>query len=185
MTLYRRSVLFLLACDPVARLWSGHGNLTVSSNAVEVSDQTYQGAGALIDVPTIRQLLNGVADRIEFQLSGVSAETFRLAADDRATVKGAACYIGEIGFDTDWQVSGEPEWFFRGVADVMTLDSSNTEGGRSRVIKLSVAAGDTRRSNPTPAYFTDAAQKRNHPTDNFFDRVAGISLSTTRRFGPK
>ena len=92
--------------------------------------------------------------------------------------------IGRVEFDADWQVSGQIAWEWRGEADVMTVTSQRSDDGRERTISLSIRSGDTRRSNPMPAFFTAADQKRRSPTDDIFSHVAAINAGVTRRFGP-
>ncbi len=185
MAFYRRSIVWRLACDPISYLWSGIGDLPVPPSPTDPSGAIYKGAGALLTVPSLKQLINGLADRVEFTVSGVTAETVRLAIDDRETVKGASLQIGFVLFDENWQLIGAPTWEWHGIADILTTDRQSTENGGQRSITLSVAAADTRRANPLLAWFTDANQRLRSSTDTVFDRVAGITAGATRRFGPK
>lgn len=182
--IYRRSVLFRLGSDPVVRLWSGFGDLPIPANAHDDATEIYRGAGALLQVPAVKQLINGVADRVDFTLSGVNAATIALAIEDRDTVQGAAVALGYASFDDAWQVE-TVAWQWLGIADVLKVESNATQDQRTRSITLSVAASDTARANPQLAWFTDADQRRRSPTDAFFSHVAGISQGTTRRWGPK
>ena len=185
MATHRRAIVWRLACDPVARLWSGWGDLNTQADDYDTGGARYMGAGALLDVPELKQMMNGLADRVDFSVSGVSAQTLRLALEDRATVEGALLTVGHVTFDRDWQIEGSPVWTWRGTADVLTIDSQATDAGRERTITLSVASADTARSNPSLTWFTDADQRRRSPTDAIFDRVAGINGGVTRRWGPK
>jgi hypothetical protein len=185
MATYRRSIVWRLACDPAAYLWSGVGDLDLPANALDPGVIRYRGTGALLQVPALKQLINGIADRVDFTVSGVDAYTLRLALEDRASVKGASLDVGYVLFDRHWQLSGPPVWQWRGKADVLVPDSKETERGRERSITLSVAAADTLRTNPKLSWFTDANQRRRSPTDAIFDRVAGINGGATRRFGAR
>jgi hypothetical protein len=184
MATYRRSILFRLAADPIARIWSGHGNLDVAADAIDPSGARYLGAGALLDIPSLKLLVNGAADRLDFVLSGVSAQTLRLAQEDADSVRDALVLIGEQSFDSNWQTDGPPVWVWRGYADVLITDSQEAPNGRQRTIKLSVRSGDASRSDPQPAYYTDADQRRRSPTDAIFSHVSKISQGARRRFGP-
>ncbi|TKD50226.1 hypothetical protein [Sphingomonas baiyangensis] len=181
----RRSIVFRLASDPVCYLWSGHFDLPVSADALDPEGAIYKGAGELLSVPALKQLINGAADRLDFVVSGVSAETIRLAGEDRDSVKGALVTIGYVEFDADWQIVGPASWDWRGIADTLATSNEPTDNGRERQIILSVRSTDTRRSNPAPAYYTDADQRKRSPTDAIFSEVAGISVGVTRRFGPR
>lgn len=184
MATYRRSILFRLAADPIARIWSGFGNLDVLPDAVDPDGARYLGGGALLDVPALRMLVNGTADRLDFTLSGVSPYAQRLAHKDAASVKDALVLIGEQAFNSDWQISAPPAWVWRGYADALVIDSADSDQGRQRTIKLSVRSADARRSDPMFAYYTDPDQRRRSPTDAIFSHVANISQGARRRFGP-
>lgn len=184
MAIYRRSILFRLAADPIARIWSGHGDLDVEADLIDPDGARYLGAGALIDVPSIKTLINGAADRLDFTLSGVSARILGLAQEDAPSVKGALALLGEQDFDDNWQTAGLPRWVWRGYADVLSIDSQESAQGRERTIRLSVGSADTYRSNPQPTYYTDHDQRRRSPTDAIFSHVSLISIGLHRRFGP-
>ncbi|MBB5709351.1 hypothetical protein [Sphingomonas xinjiangensis] len=184
MANYRRSYLFRLGSDPVCSLWTGYGPLETPADHVDQQGARWSGAGELVGIPALQALINGRAGRYTFGLSGVSAETMRLAMEDRATVEGAVLRIGYVDFDAAWQVA-RVVWEWLGIADVLTVDSSPSAEGRTRLIALSVASSDTRRSNPQLGFFTAADQNRRSPTDRFCDQVASISQRVTRRFGPK
>lgn len=185
MAVYRRCILWRLACDPVARLWSGIGDLPVPADHVDGTGGVYRGAGALLSVPALKQLMNGLAERVDFQISGVTADTVRLAIEDRHTIKGAELRVGYVNLDDDWQVITAPVWNWKGRADILTTDRQSSEIGGQRTITLSVAATDTDRANPPLAWWTDADQRRRSPTDAIFDRVAGLQAGSTRRFGAR
>ena len=183
MATHRRSVLFRLGSDPVAYLWSGVGDLELPANANDAAPRIYKGAGALLDLPELQQLINGAAERHEITVSGVSAETLRLATEDAETVKGAPVHVGAVKFDQHWQLSSF-EWIGTLRADTLSVSSSPAENGRLRSITLSIGTDFTDRSRAPIAFFTDADQRRRSPTDAIFDHVAGISQGTSRKFGP-
>jgi hypothetical protein len=185
MATHRRAIVWRLAADPVAALWSGLGWLDTPPDDLDPNGRRFIGAGALLQVPELKQMMNGLADRVDFSISGVNAQTLRLALEDRDTIAGAALAVGHVTFDRNWQIEGSPVWTWRGVADVLSIDSQSMDAGRERTITLSVASADTARSNPGLTWFTDADQRRRSPDDAIFDRVAGISAGLTRRFGPR
>jgi len=180
----RESYLLRIASDPPARLWSGFGNLEIPADIVEPSPAVYLGAGELLNVPDFQALINGVAERIEFTVSGVSDETLRLALEDAPSVRRAAVHIGRVDFDESWSILGV-EWEAVFVADYLAVESQAGNGGRERTIKLSVSHGETGRSYSPRAYFTDADQRERSATDAIFSHVAQISMGITRRFGAK
>lgn len=179
---YRFSYLFELESEPPAYLWTGHGFLEVD---IDAETRRYLGAAHILSIPDLKQLINGVAERIEFGLSGVSAETLRLAQEDRASIELADARIGRINFDKDWQQAGDVEWLWHGFSDIITTGSTPSDTGRTRTITLGLASADTRRSNPQIAFFTDADQRKRSAGDAFFSHVGQINMGVTRRFGPK
>lgn len=179
----RESYLLRIASDPPARIWSGFGDLVIPADIVEPVPATYMGAGELLSAPDFQALINGVAERLEFTVSGVSTETLRLALEDAPSVKGATVHLGRVDFDSNWQiVAVEWEAVFR--ADALVVESQGNGGARQRTISLSIGHGDTGRSYAPSAFFTDADQRRRSATDAIFSQVAGINAGTSRRFGP-
>lgn len=179
----RESYLLRIASDPPARVWSGVGDLEIPADIVEDATATYLGAGQLLSVTDFQHLINGVAERVEFSVSGVNDETVRLALEDAPSVKGAAVHLGRIDFDENWQQLGPVEWEATFRADTLTVDSQGSNGQRTRTITLSVGTSDTGRSYAPMSFFTDSDQRRRSPTDAVFSFVAGINGGTTRRFG--
>lgn len=177
--------LFRLEADPPAYLWSGAGDLPVPGDAI-ASAATYTGMGDLIDIPSLAQLINSSADRVEFTLSGVTAEAMRLAYEDRESVKGARVRIGSLVLDSALQPAAEVDWEWEGVADTVEIEREPENNGKAvRSVTLSVGSADTARSRPELDFWTDASQRIKSPTDAFFSHVAGISQGTTRSFGAK
>jgi len=151
----------------------------------DLSPVIYFGGGELISAPDFQQLINGIAERLDATISGVTAETVRLALEESPSVKGAALNIGTVQFDDDWQLSGTVAWQAEFRIDTLTVSSQAAESGRTRAIALSIGTAETGRSRAPVSFFTDADQRRRSPTDRFCDHVAGITAGTSRRFGPR
>lgn len=185
MALFRELYLVRIASAPVARFHSGFGDLSIPVDIVEDdADAVYLGAGELVEVPDFQQLINGTAERLEFVLSGVSAEVLRLALEDAPSVAGARVDLGRLDLDADWQPIAPVEW--EQVFEARSLAVSSAAGeNRTRTIKLTIVSGETTRSRAPAAYFTDADQKVKAPTDRIFEFVSLITTGTSRRFGPK
>lgn len=181
----RESFAIRIETDPVARLWSGVGDLDIPADIVETATARYLGAGELLNAPDFEQGINYTAERIELQLSGASARMVALALEDAATIRNARVHFITMRFDDDWQlVEVEYEAVFR--ADKITVGSQDGENGsRSRTITLSIGTEDTNRNRAPLAYFTDQDQRQRSPTDSIFTNVAGITLGTQRKFGPR
>lgn len=184
MALYRESFIFRLETDEPATFWTGHGDLLLPADLVLPTDTIVPGGGDLINLPDLEQLINGTAQPVEITLSGVSPRTAALAAEESAQVPGAEAYIGRIEFDENWQVRGPVVWEWTGEGRGLSVSGDAGDLGRTRTITLKLAAGDTTRSRAPLAFFTDADQRRDFPTDAVFSHVAGINAGTSRRWGP-
>lgn len=183
MASYRESYVFRIETDDPATFWSGHGPLLLPADSVLPTDTIIPGAGELVNIPDLEMLINGKAQRLDITLSGVSPETIALATDEAPQVPNAPVWIGRVEFDQAWQVTAV-EWEWSGEGRSLSVSSQDNAGGRTRSIMLSVAAGDTRRRRAPNAFFTDADQRRDFPTDTVFSHVAGISAGITRKWGP-
>ena len=174
-----RNVLIRIGTDPAARIWSGSGDLWIPADGIETEDAIYLGGGELLDGLTdLDQLINGTADRIEINVSGVTAATVKMALEEAAEVKGATVDIGVAEFDDLWQLV-TVTWQARYRADKLGISREAT-----RTITLSMGSDDTGRSRTANAYWTDADQRRRSPDDRFFDRVSMLNSGTSRNFGP-
>lgn len=181
----RGSLLFRIASDPIARVWSGHGDIIIPSDIVEPAPALYLGGGELVNLPDIDQVINGTASSVDVTVSGVSAETLRLALEDAPSVRGAAVHVGIVYFDDAWQVD-EVEWVSKLTAGPLKVDSqTGNDGSRTRSITLTIGTDFLDRSKAPVAFFTDADQRRRSPDDSIFDHVAGISAGTARSYGPR
>lgn len=169
----RIGIFFYMATTPIVRVWLGVGDIVPGITAYDpAGNEIYSGLGQLIDVPALSQLINGVADRITFHVSGISPETMALAAAG-SNVKGAAVAVGIALFGAQWQQLGPPKWLFRGRADYVTVQQQSDPGGRgtTRVMELSVGSLFTGRRRRGLSYLTDADQQARHPGDRFCERT--------------
>lgn len=181
----RESFAIRIETDPVARVWSGVGDLLVPADIVEAEPAIYLGAGELLNAPDFEQGINFTAERIDIQLSGASSRMVRLALEDAATIRNARVHFITMRFDQAWQlVEVEYEAVFR--ADKITVSSQDGENGqRNRTITLSIGTEDTNRSRAPMSFFTDQDQRRRSPDDDIFSNVSGINQGTSRAFGPR
>src|SRR5262245_50944217 len=89
----RIGVFFRLAIDPPFRMWLGIGNVAAGLDAEDGSGEIYMGFGEMLNVPQFNQLINGVAERISFQLSGIPERVAQLASEGSDEVKGVALNV--------------------------------------------------------------------------------------------
>jgi hypothetical protein len=177
----RRNILIRINTPEPARMWSGHGDLWVSPDDIETEAATYLGGGEILGgLDDLEQLINGTADRLDITVSGVTAETVKLALEEADDVQGADVDIGTIRFDPLWQTE-VVAWEAKYRADKLSV----ARQANGRTISLSMGSDDTGRSRAPNAYWTHADQLRRSPDDLFFDHVSGINAGTSRPFGPK
>jgi len=176
----RYSLFFLLKTKTgFVRAWLGVGDYDLPADDVDQTGGTYLGIGLVGDIPALRQLVGGLAERVEFTLNGADEITLSLADEDAAEVRSAQVNVGVIFFDEDWQQADEIAWLWDGTADVPAVDRDATETEITRRVTLSVGSGFTDRTRPQLAFYTDAEQKRRSPTDTFCARVASYSVDST------
>lgn len=183
MPQYRESFVFRIETDEPAMFWTGHGDLLLPADSVLDAPAIALGGGSVINLPDLQELLNGAAQRLEISVSGVDEATLAFALDEAPQVPGAAVWIGRVEFDEDWQ-QGPVEWEWNGEGRGLFVTGEDSDEGRTRTLTLKVAAGDTTRSRAPLAFFTDADQRRDFPTDAFFSHVGQINSGTSRRWGP-
>lgn len=168
--------------DPVARLWTGFGDLIIPADIVEDVPALYLGGGELLSAPDFEMPLNGSAERLDIRLSGVSASIMPIVMAEGATVRNAKVHFVRFYFDDDMQLETvEYDAVFR--ADKLTITSEESDNGRTRTLILSIASEDTNRNRSPQAYFTDQDQRRRSPTDAIFSHVSQITQGVRRRFG--
>lgn len=185
MANYRESFVFRIETDSPAMFWTGHGDLALPADAVLPGPEIALGGGTLVNIPDLEQLINGEAQRLEIAVSGVDESTLVFAQEEAPQVPGAPVWIGRVAFDENWQIAGPVEWEWNGEGRGLFVTGEDGGGGRVRTITLRVGSGDTTRSRAAFAFFTDADQRYDYPTDSFFSHVGRINSGTTRRWGPR
>ena len=162
----------------VVRAWAGLGDLEIPADDVETSTSTYLGVGILNEVPALRQLIGGVAERLDFTLSVPGGEIFSLADEEVEQVRRAPVNVGLIFFDEDWQQT-PVSWLWAGTADSPSVSRQASGMTVTRQIKISAGSAFTDRTRAQLSTFTDADQKRRSPTDTFCARVDRYTQTST------
>lgn len=173
----RYSLFFLITTTtgPV-RAWLGVGEYDLPADDIDVEGGTYLGIGLVGQIPALRQLVGGLAERVEFNLNGVDAITFGLADADAATIRSAPVNVGILFFDTEWQAADDIAWAWTGAADTIATDhSSDASGKMSRRVSLSVGSAFTDRTRPQLGFYTPGDQARRSEDDTFCERVPAMS----------
>lgn len=178
----RYSMFFLmqLRTGEVIRAWLGAGDYELPADDVDTTGGVYVGIGMVGDFPELRQLVGGLAERVEFSLNGADETVFRLAAVEMDDVVDAEVYVGIIFFDEHWQAADAIAWPWEGTADVPSVHRDSSEDGEiTRSVTMSVGSAFTDRARPVLGYMTPEDQKRRSPTDTFCDRTPAYDLGST------
>jgi hypothetical protein len=165
------------------RLWGGVANYTVAADAVEPSGATYSGMGELVGLPALSLLINGVAERVSFNLSGMPANILALADTQANSVRNADVRVGVQELGPDWQPLSAMRWIWFGSCDAPSLSQTSSESGEiTRTVTLSVGTSYTGRQRPTHAYVTNTDQQARSATDKAMERVVKYSAGATRKW---
>lgn len=186
----RRAVVFRLDTrpEPLRLFVGGFGDLRLPGDPIEPDPSAlYRGCGELTSLAPVNQLINGVAERVDFTLAGdgLTAEVCGIAADEAESVRWARVNLGVARFAPGKaKIQGPVKWLWEGLADVVTLTAqmTGTDPGEppvlTRTMGLSVGSTFALRSRPRVAYWTRVHQRARSADDAFCDRVAGYSSET-------
>ncbi|MET4197291.1 hypothetical protein ABIA95_000168 [Bradyrhizobium sp. LA8.1] len=168
---FRIGVFFQLQVDPdPVRLWLGFGNIRPGVNVYDPDGALYKGLGELQNVPAIKQLMNGAAERVEFVVSGVSGDLQEIASgNDAEEVKGRPALVGFALMGADWSMIGPVHWCAYYVADYMGGSLSVDDQSSQQISQISLSCGTrfTGRRRPAFAYWSDPDQQARFPGDKF------------------
>jgi len=180
----RVGIFLKVASTPAIRVWAGVGKFRAPPSAIELGGEIYLGMGTLVGVPSVSALINGLAQRVEFTLAGVTAEILALADEEADVVRSAQVNLGIIGFDRYWQPIGTHRWLWEGEADSPRVQhTGGQDGSASRTIGLSVGSAFTgRRRPPRLSFYTDPDQRSRSPTDRSCEHVNRYAEGTTVRW---
>lgn len=170
---FNLGVFWRLGTDPALHLWMGTGDMPIGVPSLDDAGTVYTGAGKLIQIPDLELLINGIADRIDFAVSGVDAAFQAQLSASAPEVRGARCTVGIAALDERYQPKTQIIGLWSGTADYWTMEQKPAKGDQPSVrsISVSVGAGDTTRARPRLTSFTDAQQQIISPGDKFFSRV--------------
>ncbi|WP_374322627.1 hypothetical protein [Brevundimonas sp.] len=183
------AVFLRIGTDPVARAWSGVGGFTLPPDAVETEGGRYLGCGWMQNLPAIEVLLNGAAESVTFNVSGVDDRTVALVDDTRG-VRGVPAHLGVMFYGPRWTRT-PVQWFRRWRVDMVgsreiavSSDGMDAEAV-SMSVSLTLGSERTSRRVGQPALWTHAEQQRLHPGDNSMSLVGRLSADATRPWPPK
>lgn len=179
----RPAILLRVATDPVIRLWLSVGEIALGApDGIEGTDGAiYQGFGQLLDMPPLAQLLNGLAERVDFSISAaeISGEMAALASSEAADIRDAIVNVGFLVMDLGWQILSPTLWLWEGVADSLVVERDGTTTPVTRTLKLSAGNVMTGRRRPQSSYWTDPDQRMRSADDAFFDQIRRYTVNST------
>jgi hypothetical protein len=171
----RIGIFFRLDVVPVVRLWLGIGNINPGVNAYDTTGAQYIGFGAIQNVPSFNQLINGKAERIEFTLSGVSGSVLKIASGgDSEQVKGKRVAVGFAIMAPDWSLLGPVKWTANYTADFLAITQAVVDDPMNPIVRtLTLSCGTlmTARRRPGLSYFSNQDQTTRSPGDLFCSRT--------------
>lgn len=175
-------IVFLrIAATPApVRMWSGVGDYALPSDNVEPGGTIYKGLGQLLSLPRLQQLINGVAETVDFTLSGVDAQVVAMADAESSSVQNAAVNLGVAFLGEDLQPVSPTAWLWFGEVQTVKINRQASGDKIVRSIALTVGSAFVRRRRPALSYFTDADQQARSPGDTFCQRTPQYSMSVTK-----
>jgi hypothetical protein len=169
-------VFFRLDVSPTVRIWLGFGDIKPGLNVLDGDGAVYRGFGAIQNVPSFRQMINGQAERVEFTLSGVDEDILRIASrDDAEQVKGKRTSVGYALMSNSWNLLGPVRWPANYYADFLSIRQAATGDPMQPIVRtISLSCGTllTARRRPFYSFFSDIDQKARFAWDKFCERVS-------------
>ncbi len=186
--IYNLGLFFRLASSPPLTLWFGVSDVQARIPDLDVAGTVYKGAGLINDIPdNLEVLINGSADRADWSINGIPASLTANLAADAPSVVGLRADFAIAALDERWQIIGEPISIWVGTADFWAEAQpphSDATTPKLRQLTLSTMTGDTTRSLPFFATWTNADQQKISATDTFCERVpryySGLQITWPR-----
>jgi hypothetical protein len=148
----------------VVRTWSGFGDLIWNN-------QTWIGTGNLLQISTIEEDAETVANGAVVTLSGVPLELISLALN--SVRQGASGKI-YLGFFSAGAVVNDPVLVFEGKLDVSVIE----EGGETATVSIAYESRLIDLQKPRESRYTDKDQQRAYPGDLGFSFVPSLQEKT-------
>lgn len=171
-------VFMRLDTSPVPlRLCVGVNDVPIGISSKDADGTVYRGAGALVAIPQLEILINGLADSVDIGLSGVRSEHLALISEGAPPILGAELSIGLASLDENYQPTSTIQEVWSGYGDVLSYGStSDKDGGKIFDITLTALAGNPTRSKQRLATYSPQDQRAQNPIsgdpdDAFCNRV--------------
>jgi len=168
-----------LDIDPPLRICVGVNDIPIGFESIDPEGAVYLGAGRLANIPDLEVLINGVADRVEFVLSGIDPEEAdRLDIEEWSqAIRGAAMHVGFTTLDDYYQPMSKiiPLWTGTGSFIVESMPAVKGHETPTVTLALSASSGKATRSRNTQILWSGAQQRAMHPGDAFCDGTARLA----------
>lgn len=182
-----RAFLYVDAPTPV-RAWSGAGPYRLPADAVDLTGGRYLGVGMLRNWPAIEGLINGTAQSITFELSGVDARAVKLTDESAPDVEGCDAWLG-VQFCGPRYARRDVWWLAALRVDQVGTREVALDGlgavAVERSVSVTLGSAHTSRRRSQPVYWDHATRQRLFPGDMGMSLVARYGPSATRPWPPK
>ena len=142
-------------------LWLGIGDLVYGGD-------TYVGTGTILGISQIQETKTIQANGLQLTLSGLDSSVLNLAENEPYQGRSLELYIAVL--DASGNVIADPYLMFEGFMDVMKIKDT----ARSITIDVTVENALISLERALETKYTPEDQKRDYPTDTFFDFIADI-----------
>lgn len=171
---YKLGIFFRLGTVPALHMVFSINDIPIAMPGLDLPGTIYNAGGRFRDIPQLELMLNGIASKVSFSLSGLDQSTVALMMDSAPEVLGALVTVGICPMDQYWQPVGNivPVWTGTAeyVSEEMPVELDSTKP-RIQNLTLVASTGDMSRAFPNLQTFTDQAQRVVSATDNFCSRV--------------
>lgn len=163
-----RSLLIRIATTTPTRFWTGFGPLKLDVADDLDPASTFNGAGVMKTMPSLRQITDGKAERVDFEFFASHPQVVAMVAQG---IEDVDINVGYVFFNPDWSLAGPAAWLWSGVLDA----PRRRQAGLSDRRILSAYSGTASRRRAGRKYWTNAGHLSRHPGDTI---CAGMSLMT-------
>lgn len=169
----RVSVFIYVPGTNAMRFWTGIGDIESAADDILDPSEIYSGRGELVSMPQIGMLINGIAERVSFKLSGADAGLRAYVNDPLKDIRGRKIHMGLRWFGDNLSPLAATAWMWTGTIDTVSSGWS----GNVASVTLSCVTSRGRRMASGARYWTNTNHKTRHPTDAFCRRVALYSTT--------
>lgn len=168
---HRLGIFVKIDTTPPGRFWMGASDIPLKFKGatIDVEGGTYIGGGVLGNIPVLEALINDTAERVEFQMSGLSADQAEIFNTAVPPVRGKRVHLGITVLNDYYQPISDIIPMWTGTASFFSERSPSVGSGETPTVmmSLSVGSGPTTRSRPSASLWSHAHQQALFPGDDF------------------